>query len=447
MPNPRNRWLAAPLAALVALVALVAVGLTVPAASASTPRAQFYTGYSMTGDKLDKDARGEERYLFDTGRQCIPGYCWTFWDDVISSLDTTGGGQEGAWLRIYDLAEFAGACALIPPGVKLFDLRSFTLGRDGTNWDKQISSIEVFVNRPPDKAGCAAADNLAPTTTRGVISNPASSAVLDVSGKSPTRGAAVQTWSYLGGGNQVWAMAPALEDRSQFNIRPQHHGGACLGVVLGSGLAVQTDECWAATSQWRFWLAYQDSFGVDVFRLRSDAANGCLEMTPGTNPVGARVRITTCAHNLNQLWRTGSVAGHLATNTVLDVPGFDARDGAALQTWPFIGERNQDWKAEPRINGAPPREWRLTVRHTGMCLDVVTLERGAAAVQRRCDPTRRSQSWSGEQVSVHEGLPVYRLHNMADPRFCLDQAGGQNPRGARVQIWDCNDLTNQRWLV
>jgi hypothetical protein len=131
-----------------------------PAFASGPPRAQFWVD-SFSGDKLDKDVTssgaGFETDLSKLGRDCWVFGCFNNWNNVISSIDTTGGGQPGAYVVVWTDANLQGSCLLIPPGKKVADLRHFWARSwwtgdvySPTFWNDNISSFAVYQFYPWD---------------------------------------------------------------------------------------------------------------------------------------------------------------------------------------------------------------------------------------------------------------------------------------------------------
>ncbi|OLB74046.1 MAG: hypothetical protein AUI14_24655 [Actinobacteria bacterium 13_2_20CM_2_71_6] len=103
---------------LAALLLLVSTALAAtfvvadPAFASGTPRAQFWVD-SFSGDKLDKDVTSSgaafEPDLSRLGRDCWVFGCFNNWNNVISSIDTTGGGQPGTYVIVWTDANLQGS--------------------------------------------------------------------------------------------------------------------------------------------------------------------------------------------------------------------------------------------------------------------------------------------------------------------------------------------------
>ncbi|WP_242910088.1 beta/gamma crystallin family protein [Actinomadura terrae] len=137
-------------ALVLALLTVMPIALASPA-HAGWSRAQFWE-HSFSGDKLDKDAPGSEADLSHLGRDCYVFWCENNWDNVISSLSTTGGGQLPAWLEIFEDPNFTGHCVLIASYQTLADLHTYTFNLPaGQNWGDRISSFRVSESRPASR--------------------------------------------------------------------------------------------------------------------------------------------------------------------------------------------------------------------------------------------------------------------------------------------------------
>ncbi|RSM52229.1 hypothetical protein DMH03_40850 [Amycolatopsis sp. WAC 01376] len=132
--------------ALFAILIASSLIFAAPATAGLTPRAQFWETVGFLGDKLDKDAFGSEPNLRELGRDCVLFHCPGNWDNVISALSTTGGGQETSWLEIFEDPGFGGRCLVISPGQSVGDLRLLRRGLENTSedWNDRISSFIVY---------------------------------------------------------------------------------------------------------------------------------------------------------------------------------------------------------------------------------------------------------------------------------------------------------------
>lgn len=146
----------------VLLLPALVVGTPGAAFASGTPRSQFWSGFNRTGDKLDKDvtSTGDAHIpdLSKEGRGCGWFGCAGNWDNMIRSLDTTGGGQSPTFLIVYPFTLYQGTCIFVPAGRTLNDLRAVAVsgfGRETVlNMDLLISSFEVFTWDPNVRDRC-----------------------------------------------------------------------------------------------------------------------------------------------------------------------------------------------------------------------------------------------------------------------------------------------------
>jgi len=113
-----------------ALIAAAAAVLAFPgaASAAGTPRAQFWDEPYFQGYKLDKDVSVSNSWgqwttvpdLSKEGLSCW--FCSGNWDNRITSLSTTGGGQSPVDLLAYTETYYRGMCVYIHKNVQLRDL-------------------------------------------------------------------------------------------------------------------------------------------------------------------------------------------------------------------------------------------------------------------------------------------------------------------------------------
>jgi hypothetical protein len=152
--------------AVLALALAVALPSSPAAAGTPTPRAQFWQHVDFTGDKLDKDVENWEPAtapseahgyadvldLGNVGRSwCYSWWSQDVWARQISSLTTTGGGQNPVHLVAYEQPSpdrNLGRCLYVPPGKTVPDLRNIPVIRpDGSpataDWNDRIESFEI----------------------------------------------------------------------------------------------------------------------------------------------------------------------------------------------------------------------------------------------------------------------------------------------------------------
>jgi hypothetical protein len=143
--------------------------------TSSTPRAQFWTDANYKGDKLDKDVKeieprpsstalpdlyqpASQGNLSKTCRNSLAA-CLTNWDNSITSLQTTGGGQWPASVVVYDTAgpgegdgptSSSPPCLSVPAGRAIPNLGYIVVITPGgaaewQDWSDRISDLSIFM--------------------------------------------------------------------------------------------------------------------------------------------------------------------------------------------------------------------------------------------------------------------------------------------------------------
>jgi hypothetical protein len=140
---------------------------------------------------------------------------------------------------------------------------------------------------------------------------------------------------------------------------------------------------------------------------------------------------------------TNAYLSNPQTGMVIDVSGARTDASAPIWTWPFHGERNQQWAIQ-RVGNTP--HYTITALHSGMCLDVANgnWNNGTRVWQWPCHGGD-AQLWQPEVFAVDPyGYSTFRLRNKGSGR-CLEIPGGVAPHGAVLGIWDCHGGRNQEW--
>jgi len=132
-------------------------------------------------------------------------------------------------------------------------------------------------------------------------------------------------------------------------------------------------------------------------------------------------------------------------NKCLDLPGGNTNNGNLLQIWDCNGMTNQQWLFD---SGS----WRIQYGgDSGKCIDALgwSANGGAGTKLGLWDCNGRdSQSW-GYDSNLHT---VYLAHsadrsNASNANLCMDLIGGLNEDGTQIQVWNCNEHTNQAWDI
>lgn len=137
---------------------------------AGTARAMFFEQPGFHGLHLTQQAEGSSSSaggisLGELGRHCgvnngaddpVAG-CSESWDDVITSVSTTGAGQRAAAVLVSDDPDWS-SCLLIPAYRRIPDLSTIVVrdpeGKERqANWARRISAVRVSSGEPSD-AGC-----------------------------------------------------------------------------------------------------------------------------------------------------------------------------------------------------------------------------------------------------------------------------------------------------
>jgi hypothetical protein len=132
------------------------------------------------------------------------------------------------------------------------------------------------------------------------------------------------------------------------------------------------------------------------------------------------------------------VVSNPLTNQVIDVANGSFGD-AAVQTYPFRGKANQNWKIRPRTVDSRTY-WYLVAAHSGKCLDVQwgSHDPGAPLWQWPCN-YGDAQLWMLEPAGATAdrfGVETRRLVNKGSG-MCLTVPTPANPQGIQLQQRPC----------
>lgn len=116
------------------------------------------------------------------------------------------------------------------------------------------------------------------------------------------------------------------------------------------------------------------------------------------------------------------------------VHGWDASDGAKIDQWTCQGQSNQRWS----FISSSFRYW-VKSDFSNKCLDGGDLKKGRKVTQRACHSAFK-QLWN----PVLRGRNTYEIHVGA---LCLDVEGGSRSNGARLVLWKCKNVANQRFYL
>ncbi|MEU4540830.1 RICIN domain-containing protein [Streptosporangium sp. NPDC023825] len=142
---------------------------------------------------------------------------------------------------------------------------------------------------------------------------------------------------------------------------------------------------------------------------------------------------------------TGVISGSAApvyritarhSGRVMDVVSASTANNAEVKQYPWNGGGNQRWQFQDTGDGY----LRLVGQHSGKCLDVADASTadGANVIQYTCG-TGANQQWQWTATGGH-----YQLRARHSGK-CLDVAGASTADGADIQQYACGTGTNQQW--
>lgn len=125
----------------------------------------------------------------------------------------------------------------------------------------------------------------------------------------------------------------------------------------------------------------------------------------------------------------GEVLRGEASNRCIDVPGFSTTNGTALDLWDCNGGGNQSW------------DWTATKQLTVYGDKCLTIggdgsSAGSPAIITTCTGAA-NQGWE-----LNANLSITSI---AYPGLCLSAAGAGTGNGTAIDVWHCNNESNQRW--
>ncbi|MFM9442326.1 ricin-type beta-trefoil lectin domain protein [Streptomyces acidiscabies] len=137
-------------------------------------------------------------------------------------------------------------------------------------------------------------------------------------------------------------------------------GGHQQGPVDGCAGCESGARSWVKGEVWRFFTGTDPNPNPTAFRLRSQSAGRCLDVTGASPSNGAQMIISDCTTATSQQFaRTGQTLRVL--NRCLDVPD-NAASGTRARIWDCTGGANQQWNVNT--------DGTVTNARTGLCLDV-----------------------------------------------------------------------------
>ncbi|MET8676095.1 RICIN domain-containing protein [Streptomyces sp. NPDC004647] len=125
-----------------------------------------------------------------------------------------------------------------------------------------------------------------------------------------------------------------------------------------------------------------------------------------------------------------------ASNKCVTVHGWDTSTRAKIDQWTCQGQQNQRWSF---IDNGYFRYW-VKSESSNKCLDGGDLKKGRKVMQWPCHSSGLNQSWH----PVSRGGNTYSIHVGTK---CLDVEGGSKSNGARLILWKCKNVSNQRFYL
>lgn len=155
---------------------------------------------------------------------------------------------------------------------------------------------------------------------------------------------------------------------------------------------------------------------------------------------------------------------NIASGKCLDVLTESALPGFALDQLSCRNAASQEWALTARATVTDHRAggcgctftvYAIRDHNGGNCAQVPAgpVGDGTPVVQDTCDPGNTRQWWRLEQVGtdvfVRGGhavsVPVWSVRNYGAD-MCLDVDNGSTADELPMQIWDCVDIDNQKWI-
>jgi ricin-type beta-trefoil lectin protein len=116
--------------------------------------------------------------------------------------------------------------------------------------------------------------------------------------------------------------------------------------------------------------------------------------------------------------------------------------GPPVEQWRCLNTFNEEWTDDDEGGG-----WSEIVSHASfLCLaQADSTANGTAVVQEPCSG-EPSQLWYFSNRQERDGVFSYQLVNFWSFQ-CLDLNNGDPSNGVPMQVWDCAQTDNQRWVL
>ncbi len=192
-----------------------------------------------------------------------------------------------------------------------------------------------------------------------------------------------------------------------------------------------------------------------VVTISSAISSQMLDIADGSLASGASTQISLSNYTASQRYRLteDSDGYYTITNVksgkVLDVTGAIATDGTVVQQWDANGSDAQKWVISTNADGTFTIVSKLHASD-GASLVIDVPEASSASgtrlqVYEANDTSAQRWTIAAVEKTIDEG--VYSLTSQVDSTSALDVAGGSATAGANIQIWTSNSTPAQRFQL
>jgi hypothetical protein len=263
---------------------------------------------------------------------------------------------------------------------------------------------------------------------------------IDAEGGSSAVGTALDIWNCNGLKNQVWSWKGAAVRYNADTTKCMSAGS----LAVDSQLTLQ--NCNGAAEQ---------QFNLDS-NGRITAGTGskfCLSPAGDAFAPGVKLRLFPCTYYRDQQWSCSQGAGpppipvpnfkkpvniisEAAPSKCLDVPGGKATAGNNIDLWDCVGIAGQSFLFNS--DGT----LRTSVDNT-MCMELTSgVKQGNFIQLAKCSADSKQKFGYDTKMGT-----VYAAASASDASLCLDIPGGKTDDGAKLWVWACNGLGQQKWFV
>ncbi len=173
----------------------------------------------------------------------------------------------------------------------------------------------------------------------------------------------------------------------------------------------------------------------DMIRLK-DNLDKCLDLSAGNTSNGAKVQLWDCQFgNTNQKWsldiNTKQIRFKANTNKCLDLESGNTGNSTKIHLWDCLNNSTQAWFLPQKII-------RRSTPNKCIDLDDGNTSNGEA----------RIQIWDCQEVNTHQAwiFDGDKIRSVINQNKCLDLSDGNTNNGGKIQLWDCTDNANKRWI-